>query len=118
MSFGMKGIIIGVTVLGAVECLALSEEEYLRLIEKEAEGLAEPSEPMLPDRAPKGNGRKKAGELTHREFEAMLERKQKGTYSIYKSLLEKDKAEVYKAFSSGASMWTVRRMIIDRKMHR
>jgi len=118
MSFCMRGIILGVIVLSAADCLALSEEEYLKYIESEAATLSEPASPVLPNGAAKVKTNKKAGELDQREFESLLKMKHRGTYSIYASLLEKDKAEVYKAFHSGASMRSVRRMIIDRKMHR
>ena len=114
MSFCMRGIILGAIVLSAADCLALSEEEYLKYIESETATLSEPARPMLPNGAAKVKVNKKAGELSQPEFESLLRMKQRGTYSIYESLMEKDKAEVYKAFHSGASMRTVRRMIIDR----
>jgi hypothetical protein len=50
-------------------------------------------------------------------FESEL-RKHKGTYSFYQTLLEKDKAEIYKAYREGASFAKIRKMIISRKLHR
>ena len=50
-------------------------------------------------------------------FEAELKR-HKGTYSFYRTLLEKDKAEVYKAYQEGADFARIRRMIISRRLHR
>ncbi len=118
MSFGMREIIFGVMVLAAADCLALSEEEYLKYIETEAAGLSEPSRPAPPNDGITVKTGKHAGELAQPEFEALLKARHRGTYSIYESLLEKDKAEVFKTYSSGASIRKVRRMIIDRKMHR
>ena len=50
-------------------------------------------------------------------FEAFL-RKHMGTYSVYQSLIEKDREEVFRAFKQGRSFSDVRQMIVDRKMHR
>ena len=61
---------------------------------------------------------KDAAQLSQKEFERLLKAKAKGTYSFYESLMEKDKAEVYKSYVGGASMQQIRRMIIDRKMNR
>ncbi len=118
MSFGMREIIFGVVVLAATDCLALSEEEYLKYIESEAAGLSEPSRPALPNDGVTVRTGKRAGELDRPEFETLLKARHRGTYSIYESLLDNDKAEVFKVYSSGASMRKIRRMIIDRKMHR
>lgn len=111
----LRGAIFGIVLLAAADCLALSDEEYLQYIEAEAAGLSEPSRPAIPNAAVTG---KSAGKLAQPEFEALLKAKYRGTYSIYESLLDNDKAEVYKTYFSGASMRKVRRMIIDRKMHR
>ncbi|WP_456406962.1 hypothetical protein [Thiolapillus sp.] len=117
MSFILKGMICGVAALSAMNCLALSEEEYLKYIEAEASRLAEPARPVIPN-AGKVTTDKEAAQLSQSEFEALLKAKQRGTYSFYESLLENDKAEVYKAFSAGADWRKIRRMIIDRKLHR
>lgn len=118
MCFGVKGVILWVAVLAATNCLALSEKEYLKYIEAEASSLSEPARPVIRDPGKSAETGKNAAQLTQAEFDALLKAKQRGTYSFYQSLEEKDKAEVYKAFSAGANMRKIRRMIIDRKMHR
>ncbi|WP_456378357.1 hypothetical protein [Thiolapillus sp.] len=114
-----RSVAAGIVVLAAGSCLALSEEEYLKYIEAEASRLSESSGTVRSDKENTAVGTgKKTAQLTHAEFGALLKEKHKGTYSFYESLLDKDKAEVYKAFSSGASMREIRRMIINRKLHR
>ncbi|WP_456448814.1 hypothetical protein [Thiolapillus sp.] len=121
MSKGKLLAVAGFFAVSASNCLALSEEEYLKYIDAEASKLSEPE--VSPANAGTGSateGAKKntAGELGQKEFEQLLKAKAKGTYSFYKSLVEKDKAEVFKFYKSGASMQQVRRMIINRKLDR
>ncbi|HDK38275.1 MAG TPA: hypothetical protein ENG92_04590 [Thiolapillus brandeum] len=117
MAFRSVGIAMGIAVLVANNCFALSEEDYLKSINAEASKLSEPSRPAIPDKeAVEAN--KDFAQTTQPEFEALLKAKHRGTYSFYESLLEKDKVEVYEAFVDGASMRKIRGMIIDRKMHR
>jgi hypothetical protein len=121
MSLGKRLAVAGFFAVSAGNCLALSEDEYLKYIDAEASKL---SEPMV---SPSGTGeasavegleRKGADKLSQQEFERLLKAKAKGTYSFYESLMEKNKAEVFKAYSGGASMQQIRRMIINRKMNR
>ena len=121
MSKGKLLAVAGLFAVSASNCLALSEEEYLKYIDAEASKLSEPQ--ASPSNAGKGNAvealeKKAAGELSQKEFEQLLKAKAKGTYSFYESLMDKDKAEAFKFYKSGASMQQVRRMIINRKMNR
>jgi hypothetical protein len=116
VTFKLAGFCAGFFVLFASECFALSEEEYLKYIDAEASKLSEPTQPVV--QKPSVSDVKDGAKLSVVEFESLLQKKQKGTFSFYKSLIERDKAEVYKAYSSGASMQQIRRMIINRKMHR
>lgn len=116
MTLKLAGLCAGFIVLIASDCFALSEEEYLKYIDAEASKLSEPTQPVV-ERSSSPDAEDGAN-LSVIEFEALLQKKQRGTFSFYKSLIERDKAEVYKAYSSGASMQQIRRMIIDRKMHR
>jgi hypothetical protein len=89
-----------------------AEDDYLQALEAEAEKLAPPS----------GERRPAAAVITkvrgdRERFESEIG-KYKGTYSFYKRLQEKDRAEVFKAYQEGASIAKIRRMIVDRIMHR
>jgi hypothetical protein len=121
MSKGKLLACAGFFAVFAGNCLALSEEEYLKYIDAEASKLSEPqASPSSADKdhAVEGLEKKDAGALSQQEFEQLLKAKAKGTYSFYESLMEKDKAEVFKSYVGGASMQEVRRMIINRKMNR
>ncbi len=119
MSLGKLLAIAGCLAISVGNCLALSEEEYLKYIDAEASKLSEPATARAPDSSPGKNlEAKDASQLSQKEFERLLKAKAKGTYSFYESLVEKDKAEVYKSYVKGASMGQIRRMIINRKMNR
>ncbi len=119
MSLGKLLAIAACFAMSAGNCLALSEEEYLKYIDAEASKLSEPStSPVLRSDGVESLEAKDAAQLTQKEFERLLKAKAKGTYSFYESLVEKDKAEVYKSYVGGASMQQIRRMIINRKMNR
>jgi len=51
-----------------------------------------------------------------RAFEEML-KKHKGTFVLYQRLQPKDKAEVFKAYREGADFKTLRKKIVDRRLH-
>ena len=81
-------------------------DDYLQALEAEAQRLA-PLEQSAhsPDKGDR------------ERFEAEL-KKHKGTYSIYSKLQEKDRAEVFKSWQEGATFPELRRMIINRSLHR
>ncbi|BAO45498.1 hypothetical protein [Thiolapillus brandeum] len=121
MSKGKLLAFAGFFAISTSNCLALSEEEYLKYIDAESSKLSEPQVPPSntgKDNVVEGLEKKEAGALSQQEFEQLLKAKAKGTYSFYESLVEKDKAEVFKSYVHGASMSQVRRMIINRKMNR
>ncbi len=119
MSLGKLLAIAGYFAMSTGNCLALTEEEYLKYIDAEASKLSEPSTSRVPrSDAVENLETKDAAQLSQKEFEQLLKAKAKGTYSFYESLMEKDKAEVYKYYAGGASMQQIRRMIINRKMNR
>ena len=119
MSLGKLLAIAGYFAMSAGNCLALSEEEYLKYIDAEASKLSEPSTSPTPrSDAVENLEAKDASQLSQKEFERLLKAKAKGTYSFYESLVEKDKAEVYKSYVNGTSMGQIRRMIINRKLNR
>ena len=121
MSKGKWLAVAGFFAVSASNCMALTEEEYVKYIDAEASDISEPQ--ASPSNAGEdtvaGTLKKKAANgLSQTEFEQMLKAKAKGTYSFYESLIDKDKAEVFKFYTRGASMRQVRRMIINRKMNR
>lgn len=89
-----------------------AEDDYLQALEAEAEKLSSPSVEVEPAAVPETESKSDRD-----RFESELE-KHKGTYSFYRKLQEKDKAEVFKAYREGASIAEIRRMIVDRRMHR
>ncbi len=93
---------------------AVAGDDYLESLEAEAEAqkLA-PVESAVQPEAPAESGNR--GDRA--DFEAGLA-KHKGTYSFYRKLPEKDRAEVFKAYGEGADFARIRRMIIDRSLHR
>jgi len=119
MSLGKLLAIAGYFAMSAGNCLALSEEEYLKYIDAEASKLSEPSTSSVPRTdAVENQETKDAARMSQKEFERLLKAKARGTYSFYESLVEKDKAEVFKSYAGGASLRQIRRMIINRKMNR
>ena len=124
MSFWKQMALIGMLAALAGGAMALSDEEYLKYIDAEAgrvDSVPPQSATSHATNEPKavvGESSKDGESLSQQEFESLLRSKAKGTYSFYQSLVEKDKAEVYKAYARGASMQSVRRMVIDRKMGR
>ncbi len=116
MMFKLATLCVGAFVLVAGQCFALTEEEYLKYIDAEASKLSEPTQPVVQQSVTKDSG--ETAKLSMAEFEALLKKKQRGTFSFYNSLIESDKAEVYKTYLSGASMQEIRRLVINRKMHR
>ncbi len=98
----------------AVSWAHAEEDDYLRALEAEAERIDAP-EPPRPGRNADSGVAENRGDRA--AFESELQ-KHKGTYSFYQTLLEKDKAEVYKAYREGASFAKIRKMIISRKLHR
>ena len=85
-------------------------DAYLEVLEAEARKLA-PGRPAARAAATTSESGDRAA------FEAEL-KKHKGTYSFYGKLQEKDRAEVFKAYEEGASFSRIRKMIIDRNLHR
>ncbi|WP_457675112.1 hypothetical protein [Thiolapillus sp.] len=119
MSLGKSLAIASCFAMSAGNCLALSEEEYLKYIDAEASKLSEPSASRVPrPDAVESLEKKGAATLSQTEFEQLLKARAKGTYSFYESLMDKDKAEVFKSYVGGASLQQIRRMIINRKMNR
>ncbi|WP_456374686.1 hypothetical protein [Thiolapillus sp.] len=121
MTLGRLLAIAGLCAVSVGSCLALTEDEYLKYIDAEASKLSEPQSAATPageTKAIEGLEKKGAGQLSQQEFERVLKAKAKGTYSFYESLMEKDKAEVFKAYREGTSMSRIRRLIINRKMNR
>lgn len=95
---------------------AVAGDDYLESLEAEAEAEAQklaPVESAVQPEAPAESGNR--GDRA--DFEAGLA-KHKGTYSFYRKLPEKDRAEVFKAYGEGADFARIRRMIIDRSLHR
>jgi len=90
------------------------EDDYLRALEAEAARIDAPKSPQA-----EGEVERDAGDTREDRagFESEL-RKHKGTYSFYQTLLEKDRAEIYKAYRDGASFAEIRKMVISRKLHR
>ena len=117
----MKNIfpfLLGFMMAGSV--LAGEQEEFVKLLEKEAAQLDVDQQPVQPERATEQS----AGEdgasgrdgTTREAFEKALE-KHKGTFAIYRTLVERDKAEVFKAYQSGASFSQIRKMVIKRELN-
>ncbi len=104
---GMASLVVSMFLSSS----AVAGGDYLELLEAEAQKLA-PGEPAVQPEAP---GEFNRGDRA--DFEAELA-KHKGTYSFYRKLPEKDRAEVFKAYREGAGFVRIRRMIIDRGMHR
>lgn len=104
-------------VLVVLQLPALAEDAYLDALEAEAARISGPQQVIQP--GPGDATSEDVGGSDQRAiFEKLLRSRYKGTWSFYQSLPEKDKAEVLKAFQEGASMREIRRMIINRKMHR
>ncbi len=105
----------------ALLCLpvqALSDDDFLRAVEEEAARVEAVTEGPAESGTSAQEAPATAEERGSRaEFEERL-KKYRGTYSFYQTLLEKDKAEVYKAYREGASFARIRRMIVNRKLHR
>ncbi len=104
----MVSLVISMSLSAAAD----AGDDYLESLEAEARKLGPVAPAVQPETSAEQNGRgDRAG------FEAELA-KHKGTYSFYRKLQEKDKAEVFKAYEEGADFARIRRMIIDRRMHR
>ena len=91
---------------------AFAEDDYLQALEAEAQKIGPPPVVDAP-----GTVADSRSESDRGQFESELA-KHKGTYSFYKKLLERDKAEVFKVYQEGASFSEIRRLIINRKLHR
>jgi len=87
-------------------------DDYLESLEAEARKLGPVAPAVQPEKSAE-----QTREGDRAAFEAKLA-KYKGTYSFYRKLQEKDRAEVFKAYEEGADFARIRRMIIDRRMHR
>ncbi len=87
------------------------DDAYLKALEAETHKMSEISEVAPPPEQPVVTG-----ERTHAAFEAML-RKHKGTYALYRRLLPKDRAEIFKAYREGADFKTLRHKIVSRRLH-
>ncbi len=100
-------------ISGLLPLAAASEEDdaYLQALEAEAARIEAPEMSETEPAETGGERKDRAG------FEAEL-KKHQGTYSFYRALLEKDKAEVYKAYREGADFARIRKMIISRRLHR
>lgn len=99
-------------VFSAFVSLAFAEDDFLRLVEEEVRKLGPPQAVDATDAVAEPRS-----ESDRSQFESELAR-HKGTYSFYKKLLESDKAEVFKAYQEGASFSQIRRLIINRSLHR
>ena len=100
---GMTSLVISMILSSAVN----AEDDYLKSLEAEAQKLA-PAGSAVQQEAPAESGSR--GDRVG--FEAELA-KHKGTYSFYRKLQEKDRAEVFKAYEEGADFARIRRMIIN-----
>jgi hypothetical protein len=113
MSIRLVGfLLISLGLASAFQATA-DEEAYLKALEEEAARIGSTEtalQPSLPAVSQRERG-------SREQFERELQ-KHKGTYSFYKTLLEQDKAEVYKAFLEGADFAQLRKLIIARKLHR
>ena len=126
----IRGRWCNMLVLAWVACMNSvygAEDDYLKSLEAEAAKI-DKGALLLEEQAQEKNAGQnsvhqpgvtpdEAHMAKKRAFEALL-RSHKGTYSVYQSLIEKDREEVFRAFEQGKSLSDVRQMIVDRKMHR
>ncbi len=97
----------------SASAVGAAEDDYLRAVEEEAQRVEMPR--IENEAATSSDEAEVRG--SRADFEAEL-KQYRGTYSFYQALMEKDKAEVYKAYREGASFSRLRRMIISRKLNR
>ncbi len=111
------GLVVFVLFLPGMDLLAA--DDYLQSLEAEAARVDQPVE-LAPEEEAKSGSSVVDDTVAEKRgaFEALLKSRHKGTYSIYRTLIEKDRAEVFAAFDEGLSLREVRKMIINRKMHR
>ena len=116
-----KSLLAAACILAASNCLAVSEEEYLKnadeYVDSEASKMDAP-ESLDPGSAPAPAVQLKSkteGQLNQDEFESFLRGRHAGTFSFYRSLTTEDKARVYQEFSSGMPMRKIRRLVIKLK---
>ena len=120
--FSQKFLLVAACILAVSNCLAVSEEEYLKnvdeYVDSEASKMDAP-ESLDPGSAPAPATQLKSkseGQLNQAEFESFLQGRHAGTFSFYKSLATEDRARVYREFSSGMPMRKIRRLVIELKM--
>lgn len=106
-AFKLAALLIPVLVSSAS-----AEDDYLQSLEAEARKLDSPQAVSAP-----GTAVESRSQSDRSQFEAELA-KHKGTYSFYMKLMERDKAEVFKTYQDGASFSEIRRLIINRRLHR
>ncbi len=116
-----KFLMAAACILAASNCLAVSEEEYLKnadeYVDSEASKM-DAQESLDPGSAPAPAVQLKSkseGQLNQAEFESFLQGRHAGTFSFYQSLAEKDKTRVFQEFSSGMPMRKIRRLVIKLK---
>ena len=91
-------------------------DSYLDLVDEEATKV----EARSTDKGPDG-AENQADDLrrsaSRERFEALLEQRHVGTFSIYRRLPERSRQEVFRDYRNGASIEALREKIVDRYLH-
>lgn len=96
--------------------LVAEEDPYLSAISSEASKVEATEQPTLDTSGEQP--KKEEGGIALQAFEEELKTSYQGSYTFYQKLPRRTREEVFQVYSSGASIDEVRKMIMDRFLHR
>jgi hypothetical protein len=96
--------------------LAAEEDPYLSAISSEASKVESSGQPTVDLMGNEAN--EEAGGIDMQAFEEELKTSYQGSYTFYLKLPRHTREEVFQVYSDGASIEEVRKMIMQRFLHR